>query len=110
MPSRPSIMQRYGRIDVTEEAVINEFNSIEQIYIRFQGPFGLNKNFTFRANCLSFGHIVISRTKFFRPPNKMFSRTPMALALEETFAQSAFEVVSRAYPGMSEFSSPVASI
>jgi len=24
-------MQRYGRIDVTEEAVINEFNCIEQI-------------------------------------------------------------------------------
>jgi len=33
-------MQRYGRIDVTVEAVINEFNCIEQIYIRFQAPFG----------------------------------------------------------------------
>ena len=40
----------------------------------------------------------------------MLSRTPMTLELEETFAQSAFEVVSRAYPGMSEFYSPVASI
>jgi len=35
-------MQRYGRIDAPDEAVINEFNSIEQIYIRFQAPFGLN--------------------------------------------------------------------
>ena len=33
-----------------------------------------------------------------------------ALVLEETFAQTAFAVVSRAYPGMSEFYSPVASI
>jgi len=35
-------MLRKGRIDVTEEAVINEFNCIEQIYIRFQALFGLN--------------------------------------------------------------------
>jgi len=42
MPSRPNKMQRYGRIDVRDEAVINEFNSTEQIYIRFQAPFGLN--------------------------------------------------------------------
>ena len=42
MPSRPNKMQRYRRIDVTEEVVINEFNCIEQIYIRFQDPFGLN--------------------------------------------------------------------
>jgi len=33
-------MQRYGRIDVTEEAVISEFNCIVQIYIRFEAPFG----------------------------------------------------------------------
>jgi len=32
----------YRRIDVTEEVVINEFNCIEQMYIRFQAPFGLN--------------------------------------------------------------------
>jgi len=33
---------RYRRIDVTDEAVINEFNCMEQIYKRFQAPFGLN--------------------------------------------------------------------
>jgi len=52
MSSRPYKMLRYGRIDVTDEAVINEFNCIEQIYIRFQAPFGLNKKVSFRANCL----------------------------------------------------------
>jgi len=30
MTWRPKKMQRYGRIDVTEEAVINEINCIEQ--------------------------------------------------------------------------------
>ena len=35
-------MQHYWRIDVTKEAVINEFSCIVQIYIRFQAPFGLN--------------------------------------------------------------------
>jgi len=35
-------MYRYGRMNVTEEDVIHEFNCIEQIYIRFQAPFGLN--------------------------------------------------------------------
>jgi len=30
------------RIDVTDEAVINEFNCTEQIYKRYQAPFGLN--------------------------------------------------------------------
>jgi len=34
--------ERYCRIDVIDEAVINEFNCIEQIYKRFQAPFGLN--------------------------------------------------------------------
>jgi len=29
-------------VDVIDEAVINEFNCIEQIYKRFQAPFGLN--------------------------------------------------------------------
>jgi len=42
-------MQRYGRIDVAEEAVINEFNCIEQIYINFQAPFGLNWKVSIRA-------------------------------------------------------------
>jgi len=32
-------MWRYRRIDVTHEAVINEFNCIEQIYKRFQASF-----------------------------------------------------------------------
>ena len=35
-------MKRYRRIDVADEAVINEFNCIKQIYKRFQAPFGLN--------------------------------------------------------------------
>jgi len=29
-------------MDVTDEAVVNEFNCIEQIYKTFQAPFGLN--------------------------------------------------------------------
>jgi len=29
-------------MDVTDEAVVNGFNSIEQIYKRLQAPFGLN--------------------------------------------------------------------
>ena len=41
----------------TEEVFINEFNSIEQIYIRFQAPFGLDKKVIFRANCLFSGQI-----------------------------------------------------
>jgi len=36
-------MQRYRRIDVTYEAVINEFNYTEQLYKGFQAQFGLNK-------------------------------------------------------------------
>ena len=48
--------ERYGRIDVTDEAVTNEFNCIEQICIRF----------SFRAN-------------FFRPPSKMPSRPLMCI-------------------------------
>jgi len=35
MPSVPNKMQPYRRIDVTYEAVINEFNYIEQINKRF---------------------------------------------------------------------------
>jgi len=42
MPSSPKKMQRYRRIDVTYEAVINEFNYIEQIFKRFQVQFGSN--------------------------------------------------------------------
>jgi len=42
MPSEPKKMQRPRRIDVTYEAVINEFNYIEYIYKRFQAQFGLN--------------------------------------------------------------------
>jgi len=42
-------MWRYGRIDVTVEAVINEFNCIEHIYIRFQTLFGSNEKVSFRA-------------------------------------------------------------
>jgi len=42
MLSGPNNMKRYRRIDVTDEAVINEFNCIEPICKRFQAPFGLN--------------------------------------------------------------------
>jgi len=42
MPSGSNKMQRYRRIDATDEAVINEFNCIEQIYKRFQTAIGLN--------------------------------------------------------------------
>jgi len=42
IPSAPNKMQRYRRIDVTYEAVTNEFNYIEQIYKRFQAQFRLN--------------------------------------------------------------------
>jgi len=41
MASAPNKMQRYRRIDVTYEAVINEFNCIEQLYKGFQAQFGL---------------------------------------------------------------------
>jgi len=41
MPSRPNKMQHYRRIDVTDDAVINEFNCTEQIYKRFQTQFEL---------------------------------------------------------------------
>jgi len=34
-------MQRYRRIDVTYEAVINALNYLEQIYKGFQAQFGL---------------------------------------------------------------------
>jgi len=60
-------MQRYRRIDVTYEAVINAFNYLEQIYKRFQAQFGLKwswfqgKLFIFTANCYFQG-------KFFPPP------------------------------------------
>ena len=43
MPSGPHKMQHYRRIDVTDEAVINEVNCIEQIYKRFQSPFALKE-------------------------------------------------------------------
>jgi len=42
MPSALNKIQRYRRIDFTYEAVINEFNYTDQIYKRFQAPFGLN--------------------------------------------------------------------
>jgi len=41
MPLVPNKMQRYRLIDVAYEAVINEFNYIEQINKRFQAQFGL---------------------------------------------------------------------
>jgi len=40
--SAPNKMQGYRRIDVTYEAVINEFNYIEQLYKGFQAQLGLN--------------------------------------------------------------------
>jgi len=39
--SAPNKMQGYRRIDVTYEAVINEFNYIEQLYKGFSGPIGI---------------------------------------------------------------------
>jgi len=80
-------MQRYGRIDVTEEAVINEFNCMKRIYIRFPVQFGLNKKISFWANCLCLGQIVIFRAnchfqcKFFPLPSKMPSRMPMIVKI-----------------------------
>jgi len=59
---------------INDEAVINELNCVEQIYIRFQASFGLNKKVTVRANCLFLGKIVIFRencyfqVKFFSSP------------------------------------------
>ena len=41
MRSGPNKVWRYKRIDVAYEAVINEFNYVEQIYM-FQAQFGLN--------------------------------------------------------------------
>jgi len=55
------------RIEVTDEAVINEFNCVEQIYKRFQAQFGLNKKVSFRANFLFLGQIVYFQGKFFPP-------------------------------------------
>ena len=70
-------MQRYRRIDVTYEAVINEFNYIEQLYKGFQAQFGLNLKGNFGAYCLFLGQAVIFRANFFRPLSKMSSRTLM---------------------------------
>jgi len=42
MPLGPNKMLGYRRIDVTHEAVINEFNCIEQTYKKFQAQLGLN--------------------------------------------------------------------
>jgi len=42
MASGPTKMQRYRRIDVTYEAVRNEFSCVEQIYKGFLAQFGLN--------------------------------------------------------------------
>jgi len=41
-PLGDCIKERHCGIDVRDEAVTNEFNCIEQIYKRFQAPFGLN--------------------------------------------------------------------
>jgi len=57
---------------------MNEFNCIEQIYKRFQAPFGLKaKNVIFRENCLFLGQVVIFMANFFRLHSKMSSRTCM---------------------------------
>jgi len=86
MPSVPNKMQRYRRIDVTYEAVINKFNYTEQINKRFKAQFGLNKKVSFRANCLFLEQIVIFSVNFFRPaPSKMPSRTPMLLWQSKAF-------------------------
>ena len=77
-------MLRYRRTDVTEEVLINEFNCIEQIHIRFQAPFGLNQKVRFRTNCLFLGQIVSFRANFFRPPSKMPSRTPMFVDVQKS--------------------------
>ena len=42
MTSGPNKIQRYRRTDVIYEAVINEFNYVEQINKRFLAQFGLN--------------------------------------------------------------------
>jgi len=70
-------MQRYGRIDVTEEAVINESNCTEQIYIRFHAPYRLNEKISFRAIVYFLGKLLFSGQVFSTPPSKMPSRTPM---------------------------------
>ena len=64
MPSGPNKMQRYRRIDVTDEAVINELNCIEQIFKRFQAPFALNYKSYFLGKLLFSGQI------FSAPPAK----------------------------------------
>jgi len=50
-------MQRYRRMDVTDEAVINELNCIEQIYKRFQAPLALNYKSYFIGKLLFSGQI-----------------------------------------------------
>ena len=42
VPAAPPSHRPCRRIEVTEEAVINEFNCAAQIYKRFHAPFGLN--------------------------------------------------------------------
>ena len=61
MPSVPNKMYRHRRID---EAVINEFNCIKQIYKRFQAPFGLNWKMYFQGN------LLFSGQNFSAPPVK----------------------------------------
>jgi len=61
MPSVPNKMYRHRRID---EAVINEFNRIKQIYKRFQAPFGLNWKMYFQGN------LLFSGQNFSAPPVK----------------------------------------
>jgi len=41
-------------IDVTDEAVINEFNCTEQIYKRFQAPYGLKTKKIFTEQIVYF--------------------------------------------------------
>ena len=55
-------------IGVTDEAVINVFNCIEQTYKRVRAPFGLNKKVSFRANFSA------------ATPSKMPSHTPMLIS------------------------------
>jgi len=72
-------MKHYRRIDVTDEAIVNEFICTEQIY-KVSDPIRIvikklvsehqGKLFVFRANCYFQGN--------FSPPlSKMPSRTPM---------------------------------
>ena len=84
MPSGPNKMQRHRRIDVTDEAVIDEFSCIySRTYLQEVSGF-----IRIKLKKLVSGQIVVFWANVFRSPSKILSRTPVFVKISHLYGTS----------------------